>query len=71
MSPLCYILAALTAVFAVCCISLRRKGKSFEGMLFKFLASFAFVSVAIVGYSFAPNETYYFCLVSFLPIILA
>lgn len=65
MSPLCYVLAALTAVFAVCCISLRRQGKSFEGMLFKFLASFAFVSVAIVGYSFAPSETYYFCLVSF------
>lgn len=65
MSPLCYVLAALTAVFAVCCISLRRKGKSFEGMLFKFLASFAFVSVAIVGYSFSPKETYYFCLVSF------
>lgn len=65
MSPLCYVLAALTAVFAVCCILLRRKGKSFEGMLFKFLASFAFVSVATVGYSFSPKETYYFCLVSF------
>lgn len=65
MSPLCYVLAALTAVFAVCCIVLRRKGKSFEGMLFKFLASFAFVSVAIVGYSFSPKETYYFCLVCF------
>lgn len=65
MSPLCYVLAALTAIFAIFCISLRRKGKSFEGMLFKFLASFAFVSVAIVGYSFSPKETYYFCLVSF------
>lgn len=65
MSPLCYVLAGLTAVFALCCILLRRKGKSFEGMLFKFLASFAFVSVAIVGYSFSPKETYYFCLVSF------
>lgn len=65
MSWLCYILAAVTVLFAVCCISLRRRGKSFEGMLFKFLASFAFVSVAIVGYSFSPKETYYFCLVSF------
>ncbi len=65
MSPLCYVLAALTAVFAICCILLRRKGRSFEGMLFKFLASFAFVSVATVGYSFSPKETYYFCLVSF------
>lgn len=65
MSPLCYVLAALTAVFAICCIQLRRKGRSFEGMLFKFLASFAFVSVATVGYSFSPKETYYFCLVSF------
>lgn len=62
---LCYVLAALTVIFAVCCIALRRQGKSFEGMLFKFLASFAFVSVAIVGYSFSPKETYYFCLVSF------
>ncbi len=65
MSWLCYVLAVVTVVFAVCCISLRRQGKSFEGMLFKFLASFAFVSVAIVGYSFSPKETYYFCLVSF------
>ncbi len=65
MSPLCYVLAALTAVFALCCILLRRNGKSFDGMLFKFLASFSFVSVAIVGYSFSPKETYYFCLVSF------
>ena len=65
MSPLCYVLAVLTAIFATCCILLRRNGKSFEGMLFKFLASFAFVSVAIVGYSFSPKETYYFCLVSF------
>lgn len=65
MSPLCYVLAALTAFFAICCILLRRKGRSFEGMLFKFLASFAFVSVATVGYSFSPKETYYFCLVSF------
>lgn len=62
---LCYVLAALTVAFAVCCIVLRRQGKSFEGMLFKFLASFAFVSVATVGYSFSPNETLYFCLVSF------
>lgn len=61
----CYVLAALTVVFAVCCIVLRRQGKSFEGMLFKFLASFAFVSVATIGYSLHPNETYYFCLVSF------
>lgn len=65
MSPLCYVLAAITAIFAICCILLRRKGRSFEGMLFKFLASFAFVSVATVGYSFSPKETYYFCLVSF------
>lgn len=65
MSPLCYILALLTVVFAVGCVALRRKGKAFEGMMCKFMASFGFISVAIVGYCMNPRNTYYFCLVCF------
>lgn len=65
MSPLCVILAVLTVAFATGCIALRRKNKAFEGMLCKFMASFGFISVAVVGYSMNPVDTYYFCLVCF------
>lgn len=65
MSPLCYVLAALTVVFAVGCVALRRKGEAFAGMMCKFMASFGFISVAVVGYSMNPHNTYYFCLVCF------
>ena len=65
MSPLCYVLALVTVVFAVGCVTLRRKGKAFEGMMCKFMASFGFLSVAIVGYCTNPHNTYYFCLVCF------
>ncbi len=65
MSPLCLALAALTIAFAVGCILLRRKNKAFEGMLCKFMASFGFISVAVVGYSLNPVDTYYFCLFCF------
>ena len=65
MSPLCYVLAVVTVVFAVGCVTLRRKGKAFEGMMCKFMASFGFLSVAIVGYCTNPHNTYYFCLVCF------
>lgn len=65
MSPLCYVLALVTAVFAAGCVTLRRKGKAFEGMMCKFMASFGFLSVAIVGYCTNPHNTYYFCLVCF------
>lgn len=65
MSPLCYVLAVVTVVFAVGCVVLRRKGKAFEGMMCKFMASFGFISVAIVGYCMNPRNTYYFCLVCF------
>ncbi len=65
MSPLCYILSAVTVVFAVGCVTLRRKGKAFEGMMCKFMASFGFISVAVVGYCMNPHDTYYFCLVCF------
>lgn len=65
MSPLCYVLSALTVIFAVGCVTLRRKGKAFEGMMCKFMASFGFISVAVVGYCMNPHNVYYFCLVSF------
>ncbi len=65
MSPICIGLTVLTIVFAVGCITLRRKGKAFEGMLCKFMASFGFISVAVVGYGMNPVNTYYFCLVCF------
>ncbi|MEE1138143.1 MAG: lysoplasmalogenase [Acutalibacteraceae bacterium] len=65
MSPFCVVLAVLTVAFAAGCIALRRKNKAFEGMLCKFMASFGFISVAVVGYSTNPVDTYYFCLVCF------
>lgn len=65
MSPLCIVLAGMTVGFAVGCILLRRKNKAFEGMLCKFMASFGFISVAVVGYSLNPVNTYFFCLVCF------
>ncbi len=65
MSPICYILAAVTIIFAVGCIGLRRKGKAFEGMMCKFMASFGFISIAVVGYSINPVNTYYFCMMCF------
>lgn len=60
-----FILAALTVVVAVMCILFRRRGKSFEGMICKFMASFGFVSTAIVGYCYNPKNVLYFCLVCF------
>ena len=65
MSPICIMLAILTVVFAIGCITLRRKNKAFEGMLCKFMASFGFVSVAVVGYGMNPVNTYYFVLICF------
>lgn len=65
MSPLCLALAGLTIAFAVGCILLRRKNRAFEGMLCKFMASFGFISIAVVGYSMNPVDTYYFCIVCF------
>ena len=38
------ILSVVTAIFATLTILLRRKGKSFEGMLCKFISSFGFMS---------------------------
>ncbi len=59
MSPLCYFLSVLTVAFAIGCVLFRRKGKSFEGMLCKFMSSFGFISVAIVGYLFNPENVWY------------
>jgi hypothetical protein len=55
----------MTAAFAAGCIALRRQNKAFEGMLCKFMASFGFISIAVVGYSLNPVDTYYFCIVCF------
>lgn len=65
MSPLCYVLAVITAAFAISCVLLRRKNRSFEGMVCKFMASFGFISVAIIGYCAKPHNTLYFCIVCF------
>ena len=65
MSGLCLMLAIMTVAFAFGCIMLRRKNRAFEGMLCKFMASFGFISVAVVGYSLNPVDTYYFCIVCF------
>ncbi len=48
-SALIIILVILTFGFALACILLRRKNKSFEGMICKFMASFGFIGVAVVG----------------------
>lgn len=65
MPILCTPLSVLTVAFAIGCIAFRRKGKAFEGMMCKFMASFGFISVAVVGYCFNPADTNYFCLVCF------
>lgn len=65
MSPMCYVLAGLTVIFAVACVLNRRAGKSFEGMICKFMASFGFISIAIVGYCTTPHDIWYFFLVLF------
>lgn len=59
------LLIALTIIFAVACVLLRRKNKSFEGMICKFMASFGFISVAIVGNYIDRVNVRYFSLVVF------
>ena len=46
------ILSVVTAIFATLTILLRRKGKSFEGMLCKFISSFGFMSMAFIGFCY-------------------
>lgn len=65
MSPICIFLAAVTVAFAAGCIGFRRIGKAFEGMMCKFMASFGFISIAVVGYCTNPVDTYYFCMMCF------
>lgn len=65
MLTVMFILAAMTLVAAAMCILFRRSGKSFEGMICKFMASFGFVSTAILGYCYNPVNVMYFCLVCF------
>lgn len=66
MPILIIILCVLTVASAVCTIVFRTKGQSFNGMLFKFLSSFCFMSVAFVGYCYNnQSDPYYFCLAIF------
>ena len=70
------ILSVVTAVFATLTILLRRKGKSFEGMLCKFISSFGFMSMAFIGFCYRIEEAdklvhpFYFCLVAFGDVLL-
>lgn len=57
----CIILIALTIAFAVGCVVLRRKGRSFEGMVCKFMSSFGFISLAVFGNYLNDVEVGYFC----------
>ena len=50
------ILSVVTAIFATLTILLRRKGKSFEGMLCKFISSFGFMSMAFIGFCYRIEE---------------
>ena len=59
------ILSAVTAIFAALTIVLRRKGKSFDGMLCKFISSFGFMSIAFIGFCYHLQHPFYFCLVVF------
>lgn len=59
------ILSAVTAIFAALTIVLRRKGKSFDGMLCKFISSFGFMSIAFIGFCYNLQHPFYFCLVVF------
>ena len=65
MTVLGYILAAVTVIFAATCIFFRSRNRAFEGMMCKFMASFGFISVAVVGYTANPVDTQYFCYVCF------
>ncbi len=65
------ILSVATAVFATLTIVLRRQGKSFQGMLCKFISSFGFMSIAFIGFCYRIeaadklNRPFYFCLIAF------
>lgn len=60
------ILAAITVIFATVCILFRRKNRSFEGMVCKFMASFGFISIAVTGnYLNNSADIKYFSLVLF------
>lgn len=58
-----YILSALTVIFAVSCILLRRKNRSFEGMICKFMASFGFIAVTVLGNHLNQGNSFYFSII--------
>ena len=59
------ILSAVTALFCIFTVKLRRSGKSFEGMVCKFFSSFGFMSIAFIGFSHNMRNPLYFTLVVF------
>lgn len=59
------ILSAITALFCALTIYLRRKGKSFEGMVCKFFSSFGFMAIAFIGFGISRQNPKYFALVVF------
>lgn len=66
MPILIAVLCLLTLASAVSTIVLRRHGRSFDGMLFKFLSSFGFMSTAFLGFCYnSDSDAVYFCLTVF------
>ncbi len=58
-----YLLIALTIIFGASCILLRSKNKSFEGMICKFMASFGFISISVLGNYLNSSNVRYFSLI--------
>lgn len=57
------VMILFTVIFASGCIIFRRKGKSFEGMVCKFMASFGFISISAFGYYInCINLKYFICI---------
>ena len=61
----CILASAASVAFAFLCVAFRRKNKSFTGMLFKFLASVAFISVSLIGFLSNPVNPNYFIMICF------
>ncbi len=60
------ILSVASFIFAGACIILRSKNKSFSGMVCKFMASFGFIGVAVIGnYVNGGADLGYFSLICF------
>lgn len=65
MQYLISVLILFTCIFAATCVAFRSKNKSLEGMICKFMASFGFISIAIIGHYQNPANRLYFVLILF------